>query len=273
MSQETNELTDMIDEMLDGYMSKEEPTDPEPVEAENAEPEEEVTPVEEPEPEKAEPEKESEVQAEADGAKDAEPDGEVEVSEIDELRKQNELLQQRLNEAYVQRETPPAQQSPVEDKKPDYFEGWKYEDIIDNEDAFKKFLGEFAEKIRGYTEETLSRKLPSQVSQISSDQYALQKRVENFYEQHQALDRVRPFVAQITGQVAKENPSWNIDKVLEETAKRSYEALGLNKEVKKDVKQVKKPAFASTKKAGPRGQDPEPQLSDQEKEILDLIEF
>jgi len=284
MTQKPNEQDPMageIDDLLEGYLGKDpdapaedEPVEAEPVEAEAAEPEKEEPPVEESKPEEAEPEKEIETAVSEDKPEDPEPAGEVEPSELDELRKQNELLQQRLNEAYTQQAAPPKQETPPEEKKPDFFGKWQYEDIIDNEASFKQFLGEFAEKVKGYTEESLSKRLPSQVSRISSEQYELQKKVDQFYEEHTALDRVRPYVAQITGQVARENPSWEIDQVLTETAKRSYEALGLNKEPKKSpAPPAKKPAFASTKKAGSRGKDPEPDLTEEQEQILELIDL
>lgn len=278
----SNNIQPEIDDLLEGYRPKtedsvvDEPTPEEPVAEEPtekmSEPETKEPDVEEEITQEPEPQEEGEATAEPDQAKDSEDPGEAD-SELEQLKKQNELLQQRLNEAYEKRhETPPAKE-PETPQKPDFFGNWQYEDIIDNEESFKKFLGAFAEKVRGYTEESVSQRIPSEVSRISSEQIDLQKRVDAFYQDHTALDAVRPFVAEVTGRVTRENPTWTANQVLEETAKRSYEALGLSKEVVQEPTKPKaKPAFATTKKAGSRG-NIEPEKDPLQKEIEDLLDL
>lgn len=273
MSQE-NDVKSMIDEMLEDYEPK---TEEEPV---VDEPELEPEPIEEEpvaeaeEPEGTPEEEESPVEGEDDGGETPE-DSET---QLQKLIKQNELLQQRLNEAYTK---VPQQYSedhpPKTTEKPDFFGEWKYEEIIDNEESFKKFLSEFADKVKGYTEESLNQSLPGEVSRIANTQMSVVQRAEKFFDEHQALAKVRPYVATLTGQVANENPKWNMDQVLEETAKRAYEALGLSPETVQEIQQKtkakQKPAFADTKTKGNRGKPVDPQLSEMEKEILDLIEM
>ncbi len=207
---------------------------------------------------------------------DESPDGEdSELSELEKLREQNEKLQQALNQTYQSVEQK-ASDAPKTDevKPPDFFGEWQYEDIIEDEGKFKTFLNEFAEKIKTYTEESLYKKLPSTVSTLANQQISIQSSVRDFYESNPPLAKVKPFVATVTNQVASEHPDWDLQKVLHETAERAYKALGLEKSVmEKEAKKSKKPAFAPAGKTGSKRGKQTPDVSQLEKDIMELIDI
>ncbi len=268
MPSEENETSQMIDEMLSDYEPDTEP---------DAEPEGDV---EEETPEEFEGEESVEEETSDDEPEDSEPvDDEPgeELSEVDRLKQQVEKLQDIINQSQFQSQptTDTTDQSPST-APPDFFGEWQYEDIIENETDFKKFLGEFAEKIKTWTQNEISSTLPDKVSSQVLSQVSVQEKVKTFYEQNKPLAKVRPFVAQITGQVSKEHPDWNTDKVLIETAKRAYDALGLDpEEVRDGVKQDKqtkrkKPAFASTKGGAKKPKPAKTELEEQLEELMDV---
>ena len=283
-----------IDEFLEGFIPGELAEEPEAEETDldakepeletkepEETPEEETLPVEGKEDSGEDPEADPEVSTEPVKATEESDATEPEATddELTLLRKRAELLEQRLNEAYSKVPQQSEEYPPKTTEAPDFFGDWNYEEIIDNEQSFKKFLGEFAEKVKGYTEQSLSQRLPQEVSRITNTQLTVAQRAERFFDEHKALAKVRPYVATITGQVAKENPKWDMEQVLQETAKRAYDALGLSPNIVEELQQEanvqpkKKPAFAAPKGQGNRGKAEEPQLSEMEKDILDLIEL
>lgn len=279
MDPNENGTTDMINEMLSDY----EPKNDEVVEGdESNESESDVEEdVEEETSEETADEETGEAEAESDGEADEEDSGDEEeesekLSETERLKQQVEKLQNIINQSQFQTtEAPKADETPS-DETPDFFGEWTYEDIIEDESNFKKFLGEFADKIKTWTQNEVSKTLPNKVSSQVLSQVSIQERVKSFYDEHKPLAKVRPYVAQITGQVSREHPDWDTDKVLNETAKRAYDALGLDfEEVRDGVKKgkqknVKKPAFASTKGGSKKSK---PKKSDLERQLEDLMEI
>jgi cobalamin biosynthesis protein CobT len=233
MSNENREVLDELQEML------EEPT---PSEEEEVS---EETPVEEqPESQHEESSQEEEETSEAPETSEEEED------ELTALRKQNELLLQRVGE--LSRQVKPEQEQPTEEpidvSDESLFEGFKFEEIVESEESFKKFLSGFAKKVVATAEERLLRKLPSTVSKLTQEQLEAKQTAEAFYQKHPQLSAVRPFVAKVVSVVASENPGWTLDQVLEESAKRAYASLGLKQKV--GSVSPKKPAFAGPAKRG-----------------------
>lgn len=208
--------------------------------------------------------------ADTDENEDLVQESESEEDPLEELKKQNELLQKQLNEAYANRPNEVKQGEDEDEKAPDFFGDWNYDDIIDSEENFKKFITEFGSKVRAHTEESVMKKIPNTVSNLADQQFTLREKINGFYKNHEQLASVRPFVAEITKQIYDKNPNWTTEQVLEETAKKSYEALGIKPQQKKsnDVPE-QKPAFATNKSTGRAKADPK--LSALEEQIADLI--
>ncbi len=198
----------------------------------------------------------------------AEP--EEELDELSSLKKQNELLHQRLNEAYQQKpakaETAVVAAEPL---KTDFFGEWKFDDIVESHESLQKFLGEFAGKVVTVARESVLKELPSTVSTMTSQQIEARQHVESFYGEHPQLASVKPFVAQVVSTVAAEHADWELPQVLDEAAKRAYTSLGLKRQVEKTTK--KKPAFAPTTNGGTRGRDFEAAKSQLETELEELM--
>jgi len=231
MTNENREVLDELQEML------EEPT---PSEEEEVS---EETPVEE-QPESQHEESSQEETSEVPKTSEEEED------ELTALRKQNELLLRRVGELsqHVKPEQEQPTEEPIDVSDESLFEGFKFEEIVESEESFKKFLSSFAKKVVATTEERLLRKLPSTVSKLTQEQLEAKQTAEAFYQKHPQLSAVRPFVAKVVSVVASENPGWTLDQVLEESAKRAYASLGLKQKV--GSVSPKKPAFAGPAKRG-----------------------
>ena len=202
------------------------------------------------------------------------PDAEPTEDSIEYWRKRAEAMEVQLANAY---KTTPAEPEKPEEEKPiegsTLFGEWKFDDIIENEDSFKKFLGDFANKVRVATKESILKDLPQTVTRLTTEQIETRKIVTEFYDDNKELQTVKPFVAQVTNQVASEHPDWTLPQVLAETAVRSYAALGLRKKVSEESSgnKQKKPAFVDATRS--RRGDPNPQKSKLEKELEELMEL
>ena len=212
--------------------------------------------------------------ADATGDSNTTPDTEPAEDSIEYWRKRAEAMEVQLANAYKPTHAEPEkpeEEKPIEGST--LFGEWKFDDIIENEDSFKKFLGDFANKVRVATKESILKDLPQTVTRLTTEQIETRKIVTEFYEDNKELQTVKPFVAQVTNQVASEHPDWTLPKVLAETAVRSYNALGLRKKVSEESSgnKQRKPAFVDTTRT--RRGDPNPQKSKLEKELEELMDL
>ena len=200
--------------------------------------------------------------------------GETELDEnsIEYWQNRAKLMEEQLANAY--KKTPAVPEKPAEEETiqgETLFGEWKFDDIIADEESFKKFLTEFGTKIRTVTKESILKELPQTVTKLTTEQIETRKIVTEFYDANTELQSVKPFVAQITNQVASEHPDWTLPQVLEETAQRSYKALGLKKKVEEQTHGKKKPAFVDTTRN--RRGNVDSQKSKLEKELEELMEL
>lgn len=197
---------------------------------------------------------------------------------IETLRERNRLLHEQLGLAYTKQQKTENNEVVEESsdalKEENLFGDWQFDKIVENETEFKKFLGEFATKVKNATEESVLRKLPGTVAKLTTDQIETRKTVESFYTEHAQLATVKPFVAQVVSTVASEHADWDLPAVLKESATRAYKALGLKKQATESVSTGgKKPAFAGPA-SGKRGSsDPDTGKSKLERELEELMEF
>lgn len=204
-------------------------------------------------------------------------DANVESSTTDELsllKQQNEALLQQLNALStrkVQEEKPAEEQETVKKlEESELFGEWTYDAIVEDENSFKRFLGEFANKVKTSTEESILRKIPGTVSKLTNEQIEARNTVNQFYEEHPQLAQTKPYMAQIVTTVSAEHADWGLEQVLTESANRAYKALGLQKQATQPAKS-QKPAFAGPA-SGKRTSTTEAK-SRLEKELEELMEL
>ena len=194
-----------------------------------------------------------------------------ELSELEKLRKQNQILKQQLQETPQQQEEQKVEPTPLSDE---FLKDYNFEEIQDDPEKFKQFILDVANHVKKNTEESIFKNLPQTVNSLAGQQIELRQTAQRFYDQNPELAEVRPFVAKITNQVASEHPDWGIEKVLAETAKRSYKALGLEKTAKTQQQtsgKKRKPGLADAKGGSKRRNKSGEELSELEKEIQDIL--
>ncbi len=187
---------------------------------------------------------------------DSDPD-EPEVTELDELKLQNQKLMSLL-EKTIKKEDEPEPEPEVELQDEATFKNVvKALDLDDDESkVFGAFVEKLVERTQKSTLEQVIATTPEIVGKVVDNKTRANAAKDNFYKDNPALGEVKTYVAQVARGIAKENSSLSIEEVLETTAKRAYKALGIKKVKAEDVdsddkpgngKKKKKPAFAKTK--------------------------
>ncbi len=147
---------------------------------------------------------------------------------------------------------------------PDIFEDESFNqmaemlDLDDNgKKIFQAFMSKFADQTQKKSVNQMLETAPDMVGKVMDSKTQIETVKNKFYSDNAELSAVKPFVSQLARTVAEENPTFDTVKVLEETAKRAYEVLGITKKDKPNADPAKggdpsnaggdkkkKPAFA-----------------------------
>ena len=193
-----------------------------------------------------------------------------EDSELAQLRKQNEKLQQQLNE--VSQKVPQGQPQQGDSKEGgqeetsslDALKEYSFDNIVESEETFWKFVNDLITQVQTKTEEQTMRKIPQVVQTTAQEQMNLREKANAFYSNNPDLAHSKPFVANIVNQVYSEHPDWSFDDMLSEAADRARDALGLEKQAKQSENQNqnqsqdkgnRNPGFAKTGQKSSRRQE------------------
>lgn len=283
-----------IDDLLEGF-KPEEAASEETVAGETSEVEaegeanEETPPEDEgetPEGEEAPEGEEEEEEEETPAAETPEGEGDEEeqteeAEEAEELTEREKTLLARIEELEGKGQTPQQEEEALEEAES--FSGSflpedaDVEEILDSREKLDQLLvavyNQAVKDAAVRSRETTLQSLPQIVMQQVAHQTHVRKATEEFYEEHPQLTVARKTVGSLANEVAAEHPDWTLDKVLDETAKRSYKALGLKKVAvtsRKGGSDKNKPALA--RPTGARKRTPADGRSGLQQEIDGLID-
>jgi len=201
-------------------------------------------------------------------------------SENELLKEQNQKLKEQLNQTSAK--SPQAESSSSEESSSpsdpladvDPLGDFEFNSLVEDSETFKKWAKNFGSKIYEKAKEDFYREVPQVVQSTTQEQIQLREKAKEFYENNSDLAEVKPFVAQTTNQVHSEHPDWDFDQVLEESAKRARDALGLEKQALQTEKASKKKDPALAKEGGSRKsgkRESKDQRSEMERDIDEMI--
>lgn len=218
-----------------------------------------------------------EVSAQEDSQKSDESEEEVttrsqeEGSELERLRAEVERLAAQVKQ---EPEGSPSKEEADSQKEFDPLGEHDFDTILESKEAFAKWASDFYQKARQQARDDILNELPQTVSSQVEQQVMIREQVRDFYAENPDLENVKNYVVHAANQVASENPEMTFDKILNEAAKRTRETLGIKGQTQDQPKE--KPAkseFAKTSKGGThRGKKAEPQRTETEKQIDELLE-
>ncbi len=150
-------------------------------------------------------------------------------NELEELRTQvsalNELVKSlQKDESSTQKKVEtPKPQTPDEAVK-ELFASLDLDDVMDDKEKFAEFMLKFASAISSGTLSTVQ----------NFEQVKTYKSIhDQFYEKHKPLSHIKEYVGQTAEKIYAENPDMPLDEVLEKTAEKVYETLGIKREEEK----------------------------------------
>lgn len=218
------------------------------------------------------------------------------LSTEEELRRQlteamgviNQLRQGQLEQpaqAQPAQQQPPQQApSPFQNLQPgqtaqlDFLQGQDHVAILEDPQKFNELLSRvattaFTAAVQAAQEQVMLR-IPSIVSSTASQQQEIARIADDFYRANSDLANFKPAVSMAATQLYQENPNLTLPELLAQAATRTREVLHLKSAVAAAGRKRSpaQPAGNSVQGGGSRTAS-DPQLSDMQKQIADLLDL
>jgi hypothetical protein len=155
--------------------------------------------------------------------------------------------------------------------------GYDHDSLMESSDTFKEWASKLYEQAKKDAHEEVLQKLPETVNSYVQTQVTIQDQAREFYRNNPELSEHKDYVSRVANEVAAEHPDWTFSDVLDETANRARQTLGLKQQAQQSERETsgqrKTPAFASgtqgnNSKKSSGGKET---LSEVEKQIQDVI--
>ena len=187
----------------------------------------------------------------------------------------SELSAPRTEQAAPAQPTPTPVPTPAPIAASDFFESEEeYNKAFEDRATFNKVLIRVQENAARNGAQAALTMLPKIVTNLIRSETTLRSQSEDFYKSNVDLATMKPFVSFVANDLAAKNPSWDTNKLFTELGKEVRTRAGLKAAAAAATAsaagKVPGPAFA---KGGGSRKPPsvKPDLSPQEKQILDLI--
>lgn len=208
---------------------------------------------------------------------------------MDALRKQvSDLMGQVAQYKQKELETPSQAAAPGEAPSPlqqvapgqvsqlDFFQGEDHVAILEDPAKLNALLNKVAtvafNAAVNASEERVMRRIPSIVSSSAQQQMAIGDVTRDFYAANQDLVNFKQAVSMAAMQIYQENPNLQLPELLSQAAARTREILHL-KGIDPGRKRVPAQPAGNSVRGGVDRLASDPQLSEQQKQIADLLDF
>lgn len=174
----------------------------------------------------------------------------VQLSEFEILKKQNETLLAQIEKLSGAASTTPEPVTelpkPPEIKKLEDLlgESLDFDKIMESKSEFVSFVLQMSQAIQEQTAQKILTNIPGVVGGFVQRQATLRDVAQNFFGQYPELKSVKRYVGVVANEISAEHADWNISQVLEATASKVKETLGLKAAVvAREKSEVVKPAL------------------------------
>lgn len=182
--------------------------------------------------------------------------------------------QQTQEQAQQAAQTQPGQVSNL-----DFLQGRDHIEILGDPAQFNNLLNQvctvaFTAAVNA-AQEKVMRQIPQLVQSSAQQQMAIQNITQQFYEQNKDLTNFRQAVSMAAMQLYNENPNLELPQLLQGAAQRTREMLHLAQAGVQNQRQrvPAQPAGGSVRSGGGNRVGGQPEMTDQQKQILDLLTF
>lgn len=226
---------------------------------------------------------------------DGEPESEEPPSEspqdkrIEELEAQVKTLMEKLSEKPAEKEEQPTEVDEEsyfknrldeiqKDLTAEYISEDEYEAIFEKREK----LNEVLKKVQNDTIQGMLRSIPKIIAVLVPQHVTFYQKTAEFYKSNPDLYEHRKTVGSVIDELSAKNPSWSMDKLLEEVGGKSGDAssigevrkrLGLKKQAIKAAEKdnVRRPSFAKPAHVK-NPSEKEAKLTGVQKEIVDMLD-
>lgn len=213
------------------------------------------------------------------------------LSDVESLQRQlndalgiiNQYKQQELSQPKEQKQEPSQAQTlqaqqPGEVPKLDFLQGRDHLDILQDPEKFNNLLCQVAtvsfQAAVNAAQEQVMKRIPDIVQSAAQQQASVQSLTQEFYAKNPDLTPFKQAVSMAAMQLYNENPNLTLPDLLTQAGERTRGILRLSKAGAQPGRRPAQPAGGSVRSAGGnRQQAGTPQMTEQERQILDLITF
>lgn len=230
--------------------------------------------------------KEKKVTAEHTSETQPEHKEDVQETELERYKRENEELRKHLEEIADKVFTPKPQpkMTPEEEQEAAKKAANQVLPFLKSDEVFDEALKSahnFNALLTSVVNTAVERSLrimPQIASQIADSQITLKTSVENFYRDNQDLIPHKKYVGYVANEIAAQHPEWTLLQVLQETEKEARTRLRLARNATQQTTTSssttvqQRPGFVPSGGGGGRRRTPSSDnMSEQEKSILDLL--
>jgi hypothetical protein len=198
------------------------------------------------------------------------------AEQMAELKKQNELLMEQINNLATPKEEVVAEETliPTDDGKiPDFVGELDLDMLSVDKDIMNTMLNGVVNNAVNRAVEKMLVNIPGVVSTQVKQQKRLTDAVDDFYGENEDLIPAKKVVAMNTNEVVAEHPDWTLEKVLEEAAVKTRKMLGKVKETTGKTEETnvsgRKPALP--KRTSAKAKETKPSMSKLQQELAELM--
>lgn len=194
--------------------------------------------------------------------------------------KQKELLEDPKTQAQEPQQNIAQQQQQLnqgEVPKLDFLQGRDHIEILQDPEQFNSLLSSVATVAFNAAvqaaQDSIMTRIPEIVRTSAQQQISIENITKDFYSKNPDLANFRQAVSMAAMQLYNENPSLQLPELLSTAAQRTREMLRLTKTNTQQARRPAQPAGGSIRSTGGSRTQQTSQLSDQEQQILDLLNF
>lgn len=206
------------------------------------------------------------------------PKEEPKEDEITSIRKQNEMLLQRIEELSGKIMEPAKQpeQQQQDQTKSDIID-IVGEDDLDDILASKELFNAAITKAMIVAEERAIQKIlvsiPHIVSKHTQQQLMIKQATDEFYRDNPDLEPVKKTVAAVANEIYSTNPQLSVVEIFQKSAEKTREILGLRKQALRTVNEQGRTPELVRRPQGGREKTKVPSIDKMQQELSDLLNF
>lgn len=193
-----------------------------------------------------------------------------------ELAAIKEMIQQK-GQAEPEEASPPVA---LPELKPvitdvDLFQGYNFEELMENQDTFKKWAKQLVSKVQEVTQEAIYKNIPQVIQSYTDQQIAVNSQAQRFYQDNPDLAKYKKEVAKNANLIAQAEPGLSQDDFFKKVA--SFTRMNLNINTQPTTEEVvsgkpkTKPALNKRSAKATTRMTSQPELAGLEKEISDML--